>query len=290
MPTRYFIEKIRYYFNELNIKAKNGISFADFKHKAIRTLNRSAELGDAKLAVSYIKYCISHWKKIENIFIKQLDKWQEYEIEEPVNIQQILDEDAEGIYYITNALSSFSNRFYLTSSSINDQNILAYPCKDGFSFEDTDYYIRLNGKTSIKVELFNKNTPAPLCTITFDDNNNPTLKYNHTRFELVSYKDDEQSFIGVFDKSYIHSLKDDDNIEFENMVAEIEWDVLKAKNDQGIAKVILYEDLDDVDQIFYFALSSFLLYRSLLSLIKTERLKTAMTFIWLRGITRNLIG
>lgn len=290
MVTRRFIEKIRYYFNELKIEAKYGISFEEFQLNAIKTLNRSKDLGDAKLSIFFTKYCISHWNKIDQIFTEHLDRWQEYEFDAPVNIDLITDEDALGIYYITNGLTSNSQIFYLTGLGYDDE--LIQFCSDkGFYSLDDDYRIKITQKNSVKARLSKKTNSTTICDITFDDHNNPVIDYNASKYELVPCKEDDGNyFVGVFKKSYISSLKDSDYIEFKNMIASIEWDVFKAKSDKGVAKIVFYEESDDEDQIYYFALSTLLLYRSLLSFNNSERMKTFMSILFWNNIARRRIG
>jgi len=262
MITKRFIEKIRCYFDELGIDAKSGISYEEFETKAIKTLNRCKELSDAKLAIIFYNYCAKKWKKIEKIFLKHLSKWQEYFFEETSNIETVDEESAEGVYCITNAFTK-DKEIFLTSKSFDDE-IYSFKYRNHRFMIDNDsnYYIKYSKMNSGIMKLFNKEDTL-LCNIVLSDTFDVFLEKNISDYELViQNEDDKNTFIGVFKKSYIDSLKDTDFIDFKNMIADIEWDLLESKRDIGVARVNLYQEVDDIDLILYFASSTFLLYKS----------------------------
>lgn len=111
------------------------------------------------------------------------------------------------------------------------------------------------------MKLFDKNN-IHLCNIVLSKSYDIFLDKNHTEYELVINNTNNNSFIGVFNKSYIDSLSDDDYIDFENMIADIEWDLIHKNSDRGVAKITFYQDIDDITIIIYFAASTFLLYKS----------------------------
>lgn len=286
MITRGFIEKIRCYFDELGIEATNGISFEEFEKKAITTLNRSKELEDAKLVIKFYKYCAKKWKKIEKIFSKYMSKWQELNFEESSIIETVDAESSEGVYYITNAITK-SKELFLTSESFND-DIYSFKFKNGrFMIEDgSDYYLKYSKINPGTMKLFNKNNNL-ICNIVLSNTFDIFLEKNLTKYELIIQNENEEDpFIGIFEKSYIDSLKDTDFIDFKNMIADIEWDLLDSKKDVGVARVNLYQNIDDISLIFYFASSTFLLYKSFND---AEKVKLFATFFGINTImTRNL--
>lgn len=262
MITRRFIEKIRYYFDELGIDAKNGISFDEFEDKSIKTLNRCKELADARIVIDFYCFCLKKWNKIEKIFTKHIDKWQEYNFEGQTTIETVDDESAEGVYCLTNALTK-SKEVFLTSKSFDDE-LYSFKYKNGkFMMEDDgDYYLKYSKMNPDVMKLFDKYN-NPLCNIVLSKTYDVFLEKNNTEYELVvQKKDDGNTFIGVFEKSYINSLGDNDFIEFKNMVADIEWDLLNRKSDLGVTRVTIYREMEDISQILYFATSTFLLYKS----------------------------
>ena len=287
MITRKFIEKIREYFDELSIDAKNGISYDEFEHGFIKTLNRCKELPDAQLVITFYRYCSKKWNKIEKIFSKHLSKWQEYNFEGASNVENVSDEDSEGIYYVTNALTKKSKEIFLSSISLDDE-LYAFICKNGKFIldDDSDYYIKYSKMDSGTMKMFDKDDNL-LCNIVLSKTFDIFLEKNKTEYELViENEEDENTFIGVFEKSYIDSLGDNDYVDFKNMIADIEWDLLDAKSDLGIARITLYKDVDDMSQILYFATSTFLLYKSFNDAKKFREL--AMMSIINGTLTRNL--
>lgn len=286
MITRGFIEKIRCFFDELGIEATNGISYEEFENKAITTLNRSKELEDAKLVIKFYNYCAKKWKKIEKIFSKYISKWQELNFEESSSIETVDDESSEGVYCITNALIK-SKEIFLTSKSFDDE-IYSFKFKNGrFMIEDdSDYYLKYSKMNPGTMKLFNKNNNL-ICNIVLSDTLDIFLEKNLTKYELIIQNEDEEdSFIGIFEKSYINSLKDTDFIDFKNMIAAIEWDLLDSKRDVGVARVNLYQNIDDISLILYFASSTFLLYKSFNDALKSQNFARLVGIN--RIITRNL--
>ena len=290
MITRAFIEKIRYFFDELGIEATNGISYEEFENKAIKTLNRSKNLEDAKLVIKFYNYCAKKWKKIEKIFSKYISKWQELNFEESSSIETVDDESSEGVYCITNALTK-SKELFLTSKSFDDE-IYSFKFKNGRLMieDDSDYYLKYSHINPGTMKLFNN----LICNIVLSDTFDIFLEKNLTKYELIIQNEDEEdAFIGIFEKSYIDSLKDTDFIDFKNMIADIEWDLLDSKRDVGVARVNLYQNIADISLILYFASSTFLLYKSFSDAKKSQNfamsvgINTIMTRN-LRNMTRNL--
>lgn len=272
MITKGFIEKIRGAFDEFNINAPNGITYEEFEKQFIKTLNRSEEIIDAKLAITVYQYCTKKWKKIEKIFTKYLHLWQSYQFEGPSDIHTLSDEESQGSYYITNSLIKGYKNIFLTSSSLEDK-VYQVQYKNGkYTLDrDNDFYIKKSNMNSTIMKLFDKKDNM-LCNIVLSDNLEVFLEKNQTKYFLAIGEDEhENTFIGIFDKSYIDSLGDHDMVEFENMVADIQWDIVKKKSDLGIAKITLYKEVDDASMFLYFGMSTFLLYKAYNDSIKRNR-------------------
>lgn len=266
MVTRGFIEKIRAYFDELGIDGQEGISFDDFEKTAIKTLNRAKDLSDAKMVIFCYQYCEKHWHNIEIMFDKHLDKWQEYTFEGASNVNVVDDEDAQGVYVITNALEKNPKMVFITSTSYDDE-LYAFSHKNGkFGFEDGNYYLKYAKTNAGKMKLFDKNDRV-LCNIVLSDTNDIFLENNYTNFELViqNLSDDEDApntFVGVFNRLYIESLDDDDYIDSNYMIADIEWDLVDARKELGVARLTIYKAVDDIEPLLHFAASTFLLFKA----------------------------
>jgi len=276
MITMNFIIKVKLMFEELGIEVKKGITFEDFQKGFIKSLNRCDELGDAKIAITCYRYCMSKWKKIEKIFDKHLSKWQECDCDLDRTIQTISDEDSEGVYYVTNAFAKNRKEVILTSKSLDD-NIIDFQQKHGKIMIDncSDYYIKYSKMNAGKMKIYDRENNH-LSDIVLSNTFEIFLENNKTGYDLVINRDNENNpFIGVFEKSYIDSLGDKDYIEFKNMVADIEWDILDRKSDIGISKINIYKELEDISQIVYFATATFLIYNSFMTAQKNRSMYLA---------------
>lgn len=291
MITRGFVEKIRTYFDELGIEAKDGISYREFEKQSIKTINRCKDLSDSQNAIQFYNYCSFKWKKIEKIFTKYLEVWKEYKFEDSALIETVDDEeDAEGTYTITNAITD-NREIFLTSKSFEDELYSFKYHKGRYVLnDDNNYYLKYSKTNPCVMKLFN-NEDELLCNIILSEDMEIFLEKNKTKYELVIKKAeeddeaDEGSFVGIFEKSYIDSLADTDYIEFENMVADIEWDLLKEKSDVGVARLNLYKELDDTDTLFYFATSTFLLYKEFSD---ASKVSSSRNIALMTGISYNI--
>ena len=263
MITNKFINRIRIYFDELGVSAKEGISYDEFKKIGVNTLNHCETIEDAKLALLLFKYCCAKWKKIEKIFSKYLDRWKNLVFEDSSKLRTVSDEDTNGVYYLTNVIEKYNSLLVKTGFNQNNE-INSFKEKDKKISLDDDYefYMKISKSDASIMKLFNKKDVL-LCNIVLSESYDIFLEKNDTEFELIIQKDeDENTFIGVFRKSYIDSLNDDEIIEFKNMVADIEWDLLDAKSEYAVSKLTIYEDLKDITPLFYFAAAPMLLLNS----------------------------
>lgn len=284
MITRRFIEKVRSYFDELSIEAKDGISFDDFLSSTINTLNHAKELQDASAILNIYRYCYKKWNKIEKMFSKHLSIWQEYNFEDASSIETINDDEAEGVYYITNTLSKSDKELIVSSKSFEEELYSFDYSRGKFVFSGSDdYYIKYAKTDPAVMKLFDSDNHL-LCNIVLSDHFEIFLDKNNSEYELIIEDEDEENpFIAVFEKTYIDSLGDKDYIEYKNMVADIEWDLLNSKTDIGVSKVTLYKDVEDITPILFFAASTFLLYKSFNDVRKTRAAIPAMgTFLPIR--------
>lgn len=112
------------------------------------------------------------------------------------------------------------------------------------------------------MKLFDKNDEF-LSNIVLSDSYDVFLEKNSSKYEIIINKDEnDNTYMAIFDKSYIDSLSDDDYIDNKNMIACIEWDILEKKSDLGVALLTLFEDVNDITPLLLFAASTFLLYKS----------------------------
>ena len=287
MITRWFIERVRCYLDELGIEAKNGISYEDFEHESIKTINRCKEFSDLKGAIFCFKYCASKWNKIEKMFTKCLDKWQKYKYEGHSNVNVVEDEEeSNSVVCLTNALGN-KKEVFLTSKLFDDK-MFSFKYQNGRYMieDDSDYYMKYAKTSSTVMKLFDKKDNY-ICNIVLSKEFEIFLENNATEYELVIKRedvDDSNPFVAVFEKSYIKSLKDDELIDFENMIASIDWDLLDAKSDEGVARIQFFKPVSDITLILYFAASTFLLYKSYKDYTKSSRLGmlACLNLMWRR--------
>ncbi|MDE7158180.1 MAG: hypothetical protein K2N74_01260, partial [Clostridiales bacterium] len=81
MITRRFIEKVHDAFDELNYHETKELNLVKFNQAATRTLTHCKELSDAINAVRMYQLCLKKWSKIERIFNRKLQIFNEYEYE-----------------------------------------------------------------------------------------------------------------------------------------------------------------------------------------------------------------
>lgn len=167
MITRNFIEKVHDAFDELNYHETKELNLEEFENCAIDTLEHCKELADAQDAVRMFQFCLKKWSKIERIFNKKLDIFNEYTYEGSSLISLVSDEESFGTYYVTNGINKNLKEIIIASHSFDDE-ILEIEYKDGrFSFEE-DYYLKYSKMTSTKMKLFDSDDKC-LCNIVLSD-------------------------------------------------------------------------------------------------------------------------
>lgn len=259
---RKFVEDVRSCFDLLGIDAPNGISWENFEELTVKKLNRCQNLSDACDVARAMGFCEDNWRKIERLFAENLPAWQEYCFNAKEEVLSLSDEDACGIYYVTNALSNKEKEVCLTSVSFDDEVIVCESQNGKFHiWEDGEYYLKYSNWDSRYMKLFDRQGNR-LCKIVLSESMDVFLEKNNTPYELIILEEENGLFIAVFEREYLDSLGRNDYIDFSNMVSKIEWDLVHKKSNRGVARVILYKDAEDDEMIFYFAMSTFLLFRS----------------------------
>ena len=261
MITKNFVEAVRGSFDLLGIEAYQGIEYDEFQNLAIKKFNRSDSLKDACDIAFATRFCIQNWGKIENLFQNHLNKWQEWDYNKKNSAKSLPDEEACGIYYITNAFERKEKDICLTSISYDDELIACRRTNNKyFLFEDGDYHIKLSAWDSRIMKLYS-NDDERLCNIVLSESWDVFLEKNNSPYELIIDEEDGSTSIAVFEKEYIDSLGRNDYIDYDKMVALIDWDLIDKKGYRAVSKVYLYDDVD-AEMIFYFAMSPFLLVRA----------------------------
>ena len=261
MITRRFIEKVHYYFDELNFHITTPQTYGEFEYAALNALAHSAELCDAQNVINMAQFCYKHWGRIEKIFEKKLDVFNEYAYEGSDVVSLVSDEEAQGTYFITNGLTKKLKEIYVASESLEDLAFMIGYNNGKFKiFEDGDYYLKYATMSSSKMKLFNKHGNC-LCNMVLSNNASIFLENNKTNYELVIYDD----FIGIYERNYIDSLSDEDIIDTENLVADIEWDLINKNSELGVAKLNIYQENNNFEMLLAFATSTFLIFQRYMS-------------------------
>ena len=261
MITKNFVAAVRRSFDLLGIEAYQGIEYDEFEDLAIKKFNRSVSLRDACDLAFATRFCIQNWGKIENLFQNHLNKWQEWVYDKKSSVKSLSDEEACGIYYITNAFERKEKDICLTSISYDDELIACGRRNNKyFLFEDGDYHIKLSALDSRIMKLYS-NDDMRLCNIVLSKSWDVFLEKNNSPYELIIDEKDGSTSIAVFEKDYIYSLGRYDHIDYDKMVALIVWDLIDEKSYRAVSQVYLYDDVDE-EMIFYFAMAPFLLVRA----------------------------
>ena len=266
MITRGFIEKVHDAFDELNYHETKRLNFDNFEQSAVRTLTHCKELADAINAVRMYQFCLKKWSKIEKMFNRKLQAFNEYNYEGNSLISVVSDDEAFGTYYITNGINKKVREIFVAGHSF-DEEIFALGFGNGrFTvYEDGKYYIKYSKMDSAKMKLFNHKKDC-LCNIVLSEDLGIFLENNSTPYDLVVYED----FVGIYDRRYIDSLADTDIIDTNNLLADIEWDILEKKSDLGVAKLNIYVPDQDLEMLLLFATSTFLVFQKYMQAQKTQ--------------------
>lgn len=265
MITKKFIENVRDAFDELNYHEENFPKREAFEQAAISTIAHCKELQDAKHAVKYFQFCNENWNKIEKMFKTKLDIFNEYPYEGSSLISLVPDEDAFGVFYVTNGIEKSFEDFQAFFHSDEEDSVFEIESNGG-RFEFDDYFIKYAKLSSSKMKLFNSENEC-LSNIVLNDEMGIFLENNRTPYELVNY----DTFTGIYDKKYIESLDDTDIIDSDKLLATIEWDILDEESEYGVAGLTRFSAETDLSMQILFAASTFLLYQKVLSSVKKKR-------------------
>lgn len=278
MITRGFIEKVHDAFDELNYHESKRLNFDKFEQSAVRTLTHCKELADAINAVRMYQFCLKKWSKIEKMFHRKLQVFNEYDFEGNSLISVVSDDEALGTYYITNGINKKVKEIFVASHSF-DEEMFALGFENGrfMVYEDGDYYIKYSKMDPAKMKLFNRRNDC-LCNIVLSKDLSKDLgiflENNSTPYHLVVYED----FVGIYERRYIDGLADADIIDTNKLLADIEWDILEKNSDLGVAKLNVYAPDQDLEMLLFFASSTFLVFQKYMQVKKTQ--SYAMMSFW----------
>ena len=258
------IKEIHDVFDELGYRIVSNFSHVGLFETAIKSLNHTETLEDAKNVIKLLQFCIDKYDRIEKIFISHLNIWNSFKWHGNKRISYVDDDEAAGSYYITNGINKNYKDIFISSIGFgNDAIRFVYNGGKFYIDAENDFYLKYSKLSSKKMKMYDLNGNH-ITNIIFDDMNfDIYLDKNSSPFEIIS----NDGVIEIYWRDYIYSLDDEDDIDREKMVAMLGWDVLKKKSNLGISKILLYDDVSDreIEILLLFAASTILLFRSLMS-------------------------
>lgn len=251
--------RIHNFFDEIDY-APTSENFSDekFFDSIVYTINHSKELGGALyIAREYLYYL-----KKEEKFLKKLRKyseaWNSIEYHGREEVAVVGDNEANGVYYITNLYGKNYKEVYLSGQPFGN-DVYYFQYKDGyFSFgDDSDYFLRYARLSSTKMILTDKNKKN-IATIVLSEDLGIFLENNKTDYELAIY----ESGIAFFDKDYYRSLYDEEPDLEKHCKAFLQWDIIDGKSEYGLSRLEFYDANADLSLMIMLAASCFLVFRS----------------------------
>lgn len=268
MITRKFLDKIKFYFDELNYRESKRLNLEKFENQAMWTLKHAESLSDAIYTIQFFRFCLRKWKKIEKIFDKKLDKFNQFSYVGNFLIHTVSDDDATGVYYLTNAINNKVKDVFIASQSF-EEDAFSIDAKHGkfFIYENGKYYIKYAQFSSSKMKVYDSQNNH-LCNIVFNKDNSFSLEKNNTPFVLGT---DEDGFTYIYDRKYVESLKANEKPDETKCLAEMEWDILASGSTFGVAKLNVYQNPEYLELYLLFATSTFLLFRQYMQALKSSK-------------------
>ena len=273
---------IHCFFDEIDYQpTSENLDGEEIMNHLIDTLNHAKGLEDALFILRFFKEYIKKENKFLKKFFKYPEFWDEIEYEGRKETNVVSEEEAIGVYHITNALSKDNEILYICSR-VFEYGCCDFDYFDGFYSigEEPKYYMRKSRMSSDELVLTNDDRKV-IATIAIDDDLNVYLKNNKTRYELVAY---EQG-VGFFESSYIYSLRSKEEPDLEKECkAFVQWDIVDKKGNSGLSRLESYDDNADVDLLMILAASCFLVFKRHLSAEKSRGIARA---ILIGGIASN---
>ena len=254
--TANLLVRIHSFFEEVGYNpTSNSLNSDELIEKVIYTINHSKELEDALFVTREFVFYFSK----ENKFLKKLSKyaeaWDSLEYNGREEVAVVDDDEAIGIYYVTNAFSDNYTDVFISGQSF-DGKLYCLENKDGcFSFgEDSEYYLRFGKMSSNKMVLMGKNKEN-MATIVLHNDCNISLENNKTQLEAEPYG----GGMAFYDKDYFHSLSGKE-ADLEKCKAFIEWDIVDEDGNFGLSRLVIFDTEVDLCLLLMIAASCFLTF------------------------------
>lgn len=182
---------------------------------------------------------------IKKIFERKLDYWlylvQNLEAD-PDFATYEEDEDCYGHYFVTNAIDNI-NKIWTTS--ILSEGTWYLFARNGMTYENQLFTLKPYLFSKGKLKMLDSEGNH-LCDIVLSDSLNIFLRNNKTPFAFLLLNDER--FV-VVTRDYYETLEEEEEIDEDQILGEIVWDIIAEKSIGGVAKFILYEDLSDDEDL-----------------------------------------
>ena len=263
--TQDYLIKVHEAFDELGFRPKNSyFTMSQVQEAAINTLNHTKELEDGINAARMFQFIVKDFDKIKKKINSNLLFWQNLSYQDNELISLVSDEEAQGTFFVTNSFDSNYKEVSICGVYFDNEVIGVRYSFGKFtikadSSDDVNYYLRYSKLSSTKMVLLNKNDEK-LCVLVLSKDLDVFLENNKTDFDIVLY----ESGMGIYKKRYIESLHGKD-ADVEKCLAFIEWDILEKKSELGLARLEIWDEDADLEMFLYFAMATFLLFKSYIS-------------------------
>lgn len=255
--TRDFLIKAHEALNELGCELKNSdFNYDKFFECGINTINHTREFADTKDAVWMFSWLDANFDKLIEKGMKYNEFWDSLPHEGRELLAIVDDEEAVGVYIVSNAYFQDYNSISVSSQSFDGEHFVLYNEHGLFSLygNESTYFLRHSKMSSQKMVLLD-NTKNKLALLVLSDNYDVFLENNKTDYDIKLY----ESGMAVFRKSY---LEECDEVDIEQCSAFIQWDIIEDNSQFGVSRLEVYDEDIDIELVLLFAASCLLIYRS----------------------------
>ena len=273
LPPKEFLDKVHNSFNLLNYRVKlEDFDYEKFTKTANNTICHTEDLADGITAIKAFGFVDTNLQKIFNVAAKKYEYWNTLKFNRANSLKLVDDNEAQGSFYFTNAVTTKYKEVYVFSYNFNGE-YYKFTHDNGRFYvtdESTPYFLRYSKTVSSKMVLEDKNYKKIL-VVGLSDNLELSFTENKTNYECIDFKNQA---IGIFKKSDVIG-KNADTVDMSKCIAIIDWDIVENGDLRGASRFEIYNDPlneDDYDLLFLIASSTFLIYQNMIS---TQRM--AMT-------------
>ncbi len=267
MITKNFIEIVHFNFDELNYRETTVPDPINFRIQTCWTIAHCKELSDAIDAANFYRFCYTNWNKIIRMFKKKSYVYNQYSYSGNRVLSLISDKDSLGTYYVTNALNIDPNALcVITANPDCEYNIpIQFEGKKFSIFNDGDYYLAFSNFSTVKMTLFDRNKNKQFET-DINEYGKLFLINNVSPYAIVHY----DNFIGIYNRDYLNSLQHNEEIDINNLVADIEWDIIYDDSQYSVAKLNVYQSNEDIELLLFLSSTTFLTFNRHISKMQKE--------------------